>query len=459
MAKKSTRNAISKVKNYTVVQANDLIRNKKDFSLWEYRVFALLTSMVRKDDGDFHTYKFRIKDLLDLFDTNSNNLYEEIRKVPEKLHSKLIRIPYTDESGKKRERKYSLISMSDMPVGEQVDDGEYIMLRFDKDLKPLMLEMGKHFTVYKFYNILKLRSPYIFQLYELLKSEQYRGDKSVDIVMDEFRDILQIPPSYKFGNVRQRILEPAKKQFAEHTDIVFDYTVLKGRGGKAIALRFWIYKNPNAPSRALDEAVETLEVEGQEVPFEEITVFEELYPRVKKWFKEDAFKKLLAGYPEEQIRKAITYTLGRLKKGDKIKNVAGHIVSMSKQTNLFDAAAEDTKKIEEQKKKATEAAAKKAKLEKELKDLYEGLLVKEKAITKAIFIEIPEVEAEIFEIAKNKKYSGYNAEKSQAENMENRMFSAAFHNAVKKKFADRFRNLEKQYQPRIKALKLEIGKL
>ncbi|MEL6941344.1 MAG: replication initiation protein, partial [Bacteroidota bacterium] len=159
---------IKKVKNYTVVQANDLIRNKKDFSLWELRVFAMLASHVRKEDSDFQTYKFRIKDIIDLFDCKSNNLYDELREVPERLHSKIIRIPYTDKDGKNRTRRYNLVSMSDFPDGEDMEDGEHIMLRFDKDLKPLLLQLGEHFTIYKFYNILKLRSTYVFQLYEIL---------------------------------------------------------------------------------------------------------------------------------------------------------------------------------------------------------------------------------------------------------------------------------------------------
>jgi len=335
MAKKN----ITKVKNYTVVQANDLIRNKKDFTLWELRVFAMLASHVKKEDDDFQTYKFRIKDLLDLFETKSHNLYEELKSIPDKLHAKLIKIPYEDGKGKKRMRSYNLISMSDVPNEENVDEGEYIMLRFDKDLKPLMLSLGKHFTVYKFYNILKLRSPYIFQLYELLKSEEYRGSHSIEIRLEEFIEILQIPSSYRFGNIKQRILEPARKQFEEHTDIVFDYSPMKGRGGKIVSLSFRIYKNKQMPSILREQEEPTLE-ESMSVKEKESNdnsdIFNELYPKVSQWIGEAAFRRLLEENSEMQVSKAVNYTLNRLKKGDTIANVAGHIVSMAKQKTLFD---------------------------------------------------------------------------------------------------------------------------
>lgn len=449
MSKKRTPTGI---KNYTVVQANDLIRNKKDFSLWELRVFALLASHVKKEDDDFHTYKFRIKDLLDLFETKSNNLYEELREIPEKLHSRLVRIPYVDQKGKKRLRRYNLISMSDVPDEAKVDEGEYIELRFDKDLKPLLLQLGEHFTVYKFYNILKLRSPYIFQLYELLKSEEYKGNRDIDIELDEFRGILRIPDSYKFGNINQRILRPAQIQFKEHTDITFEYTPVKGRGGKCIKLRFRIYKN------AKNSAPEISETPTSKTA-KEPSVFAELYPEIKNWVTEEAFKKILSEYPEPQVRNAINVTLNRLNKGDDILNVTGHIIALAKQTNLFDSV--QAKKEKAVAKKETKSLEKSRRLELEAKQrqLYKELRTNEDAIIEAIFIEKPELKDELFQELKTNRFSGYRKGFSFEENMEDSMFVAAYRNLIKKKFKTRFAALDKRYQPKIKSVRAALAML
>ena len=451
------KKGIKKIKNYTVVQANDLIRNKKDFSLWELRVFALLASHVKKEDDDFQTYRFRIRDLLDLFETKSNNLYEELKNIPEKLHAKIIRVPYLDSKGKKRLKRYNLISMSDVPDEQDVDEGEYIELRFDKDLKPLMLTLGEHFTVYKFYNILKLRSPYIFQLYELLKSEEYKGSNSINIDLIEFIEILQIPKSYKFGNIKQRILAPAKKQFAEHTDIIFDYIPIKGRGGKITKLRFRIYKNKKTPSRQLEEErIEDVDVVEPVTENEDNPLFNELYHKVKNWIGEIAFKRLIKNHSESQLRSAITYTLNRVKKGDNIENVAGHIVAMAKQKTLFDPVEKKKSVAKTKKDRKNQDEARKAELEEQKNNIYAELHRKEKAIVEGIFLEMPDKKEEILNITKQNRFSNYKSELSDEENLQNPMFNAAFRNVVKKQFPERFAALNKQYQPKIKSIKAAL---
>jgi len=454
----AAKNGIRKVKNYTVVQANDLIRNKKDFSLWELRVFALLASHVKKEDDDFQTYRFRIKDLLDLFETKSNNLYEELKNIPEKLHAKIIRVPYLDSKGKKRLKRYNLISMSDVPDEEDVDEGEYIELRFDKDLKPLMLTLGEHFTVYKFYNILKLRSPYIFQLYELLKSEEYKGSNSITIDLAEFIEILQIPKSYKFGNIKQRILAPAKKQFAEHTDIIFDYIPVKGRGGKITKIRFRIYKNKKTPSRQLEEGIIDEDGAGAEpvIESENSPLFDELYPKVKNWIGEIAFKKLIKNHSETQLRSAVTYTLNRIKKGDNITNVAGHIVAMAKQKTLFDPVENKKNVVKAKKDKKNQDDARRIELEEQKNNIYAELHRKEKAIVEGIFLEMPDRKEEILDTVKQNRFANYKSELSDEENLQNPMFNAAFRNVVKKQFPERFAALSKQYEPKIKSIKAAL---
>ncbi len=455
----SKSKAIGEVRNYTVVQANDLIRNKKDFSLWELRVFALLASHVRKEDDDFFTYKFRIRDLLDLFETNSNNLYDELRAIPEKLHAKIIRLPYTDEAGKQRVRRYNLISMSDFPDEGEIDEGESIMLRFDKDLKPLLLKLGEHFTVYKFVNVLKLRSPYIFQLYELLKSEEYRGRQSVDIDLAEFRDILQVPESYKFGNIQQRILRPAQKQFAEFTDINFDFEPMKGRGGKIKKLRFRIYKNKPGGAVGLEEAAIEPKAAVNAPPPGSGGLFAELYPSVRQWLAEDVFKKLVAEYPEGQVRNAVRYTLNRLEKGETIENIGGYIVAMAKQTMLFDQLQERKDKDTAKKQAELETARRREELESRKKELYQEVMRKEDAIMEAIFIEFPEARAAAIDSLKHNAFASYDPRKSEAENFQNPSFAAAYRTAVRKSYAQRFEALDKQYQPKIKSIKAEIALL
>ncbi|MEN0051091.1 MAG: replication initiation protein [Bacteroidota bacterium] len=437
------KDTIKKVKNYTVVQANDLIQNKKDFSLWELRVFALLASHVRKEDSDFHTYKFRIKDIIDLFECKSNNLYDELREVPERLHSKIIRIPYTDADGKSRTRRYNLVSMSDFPDGENMDDGEHIMLRFDKDLKPLLLQLGEHFTIYKFYNILKLRSTYVFQLYEILKSNQYRGKGIFEIKLDKLQSMLQLPDSYKYGNIRQRVLEPAKKQFKQHTDITFQYRPIKGRGGRVIRIWFQIFEN--TPDRLLAESVEVSSRPE-----------DELYLQIAQWISRETFNSWLKQYPDSQVKNAVQYTLNQIKKGVQIENVGGYLAAMVKQTTLFDAVEVKKKRLSKKRQAEREQALKKASLDQELTQLYREKVIKENEIIQQLIQAQPQLEEETFQKVKASRFSGYDANKSKAENLADPIFNASFHNAIKKQFPTAFTHIDIKYNERIQHLKRAI---
>jgi hypothetical protein len=281
----------------------------------------------------------------------------------------------------------------------------------------------------------------------------------VDIDLEEFRDILQVPESYKFGNIQQRILRPAQKQFAEFTDINFDFEPVKGRGGKIKKLRFRIYKNKPGGTIGFEEAAIEPKAAANAPSAGNGGLFDELYPSIRQWLAEDVFKKLVAEYPEGQVRNAVRYTLNRLEKGEVIENIGGYIVAMAKQTMLFDQVQERKDKDTAKKQVESETARRREELETWKKQLYQEVMRKEDAIMEAIFIEFPEARAAAIESLKHSAFASYDPRKSEAENFQNPSFSAAFRTAVRKSYAQRFEALDKQYQPKIKSVKAELAML
>ena len=100
---------------------------------------------------------------------------------------------------------------------------------------------------------MKLRSGYVIRLYEILKdwynqASRYDNGKKVEKIVEVrwLRDTLEMPDSYPYGGssgVRNRVIEKAKKELAEHTDIIFDYEEIK-TGRKVTHLKFIIEENP-----------------------------------------------------------------------------------------------------------------------------------------------------------------------------------------------------------------------
>ena len=118
-------------------------------------------------------------------------------------------------------------------AGAKLNIAGYVDIEIYSGLKPYLLKLQQEFTKYKLKNILFLHSAYSIRIYELLK--QFENTKIKQISIVEFREILKIPKSYQTKHLKPYILEPAKKELSEKTDIKFTYELKKeGRRFKTI---------------------------------------------------------------------------------------------------------------------------------------------------------------------------------------------------------------------------------
>jgi hypothetical protein len=75
-----------------VTQANKLAEASYSMTLEEKRVVLLIVSLVRKEDGDFKTYRIPITDIRDYLALRSNKLYDDIKRIAEALMSRVLHI-------------------------------------------------------------------------------------------------------------------------------------------------------------------------------------------------------------------------------------------------------------------------------------------------------------------------------------------------------------------------------
>ena len=196
-----------------------------------------------------------------------------------------------------------------------------------------------------------------------------------------------------------------------------------------------------------------------DMPVAHVALFEELYPKVSEWIGEGAFKKMLLEYSETQIRKAIRMTLDKLKKGSTIENVGGYIVSLAKQTTLFDPVQAKVDKNEARKQRKAEQQQRRADLEQQKKAIQAEYHGKVRTLVDALFLEFPDLQDELYEEVRAKAFSGFDRKKSKEENLVHPLFMAAMNNAIKKRFPERFEALEKYYKPKVKSVDTALGML
>ena len=135
-----------------------------------------------------------------------------------------------------------------------------IEYRFDPALKPFLLELKDNFTKYNISNILKLRSSYSIQVFELLAQYKVIGNRTISI--KEFREVLSIPTTYKNNHIKA-LLETIQKDLKENTHIDFNFSIEK-LGKKFNSINFNVKdnykKNNNKENLKLSEKMKILRI-------------------------------------------------------------------------------------------------------------------------------------------------------------------------------------------------------
>ena len=234
--------------NIIIPNSNDMVRKSEALTKARYRlnplalkfVTTIIANLKRSDEVD-KKYIFRVKDFADLMGVSYHDIYAEMEEAVEELLKKPLHIK--ENNGW---LKANWISSARYEEGKGT-----ITFRIDPDLRPYLLALQEKFLQYRLENILRLRSGYVIRLYEILKdwynqASRYDTSKKVEKIVEVrwLRNILEIPISYQYSSgIKLRILEKAKQQLAEHTDIIFDYEEIK-TGRKVTHLKFIIEENP-----------------------------------------------------------------------------------------------------------------------------------------------------------------------------------------------------------------------
>ncbi|MGO3168689.1 replication initiation protein [Senegalia sp. (in: firmicutes)] len=220
-----------------VVKANKLIEAKGKLSMVEQKLFASLISEITTDDEDFKDYKLEIKEIAEFTKLNSKAVYGQIKLAARNLRKKEIFIEEVSEDGKRSFLTMGLLSSAKYEEGEG-----YIKVSIDPDLKPYLIAIGGKktpFTQYMIRNILKLNSSYSIRIYELLKQCEKMRKREFEV--EGLKELLRLEEkSYnRFDNFERRILNPAKKEINEKTDIWIDYKKIK-KGRRIVKIIFEI---------------------------------------------------------------------------------------------------------------------------------------------------------------------------------------------------------------------------
>jgi plasmid replication initiation protein len=199
----------------------------------EHRVVAMLIAQLEKDDEEFEEQRVYIKDIADLSGRKGKSLYDQAEEICQKLLDQKIHIRTQTDDGRRRYKGYNCMSSC-----EYVEGSGYIEAKFNDDMQPFLLQLKRRFTQYNLQCFMRLSSQHSMRIYELLKMRE--GIKYLRLRIEELREVLSCEHSYeRFADFKRWVLERARKELGERTDIYFNYQVER-KGQTPIRINFVI---------------------------------------------------------------------------------------------------------------------------------------------------------------------------------------------------------------------------
>ncbi|MCS4051306.1 replication initiation protein [Salinibacter ruber] len=217
-----------------VVKANRMTQAKMPLSKVEHRIIGMLISQLEKSDDDFTLQQVYIRDLIERSESVSQDLYGRAEEICDSLIDKSIKVR-SMEDGKRVYDAYNLMSRCRYKEGSG-----YIEAKFNEEMRPLLLQLKKRFTMYDVNHFLPLSSSYSMRIYELLKMRE--NISILRITVEELRAILAIEDSYEyFSHLEHHVIKKAQEEIEEKTDIHFTYDVER-EGRTAKRIKFFIHQ-------------------------------------------------------------------------------------------------------------------------------------------------------------------------------------------------------------------------
>jgi len=240
-----------RVESNKITKANTLIEARYRLTIREQRLILMCISMLSPENEEFPTVRFKVKDIVEALELNTEAYYHELKSILKRLLSRVLEIPGEDGG-------YTLLHWVDS--AEYIPKAGEIELRIHPKLKPYLLKLKERFTTYYLKAVIGLRSSYSVRLYELLKQYQSIGRRRFSI--EELKSLLKIEPGEyrRYNHFKERVILQAQRELKEKTDIYFDFREIK-KGRKVVELEFTILENPKF--KALKEKEEEAKVEEE----------------------------------------------------------------------------------------------------------------------------------------------------------------------------------------------------
>ena len=212
-------------------QSHIIVNARYALSRSEIDIVLTLLTAIKKEDEDFKDYEFTISEL----ETKTNRKWnsKQLKETVKKLMSKPLELPIEHEKDWEIVNWFSYFKYSHTGL---------ITCRFDKRLKPYLIELSGTRILADFRHLLPMNSSYSKRMYLLLKEYDKIGMRTFNV--EELQAILKVPKSYiiKYSDFKKKVLQRAEIDINKFTDLEVRLSEKK-RGKKVVEITYTIKKN------------------------------------------------------------------------------------------------------------------------------------------------------------------------------------------------------------------------
>ncbi len=207
----------------TVVYKNEMnLVPLRRFTSTEIDIFFSLCNKLKEQDIKELTIPFEeLRHLSNYYHRSQKRFVKDLEHV----YDKLLGLTYTERSGLSF-KKFVLFT------GYEVDaDSKEINISINPKLKHVLNDITANFTKFELQEMTHLKSTYSKNMFRLLK--QYKHTGYFKIQIDDFKELLDVPDSYRMTHINQKVLTPIIKELGSIFKEL-NITKIKAKKGRKI---------------------------------------------------------------------------------------------------------------------------------------------------------------------------------------------------------------------------------
>ena len=250
--------SLKEIEKRKIVEHNDLITSVAKMDKVPLKIFELAVSCIDTENLPKDNIIYLSKaELFTFFKVDDNGKHTRFKEAISKMQEQAF-FEVREEAGK----GFKFRRILPIPTVEWTDYDDKVMIRFNQDIMPYLIELKQNFTQYALSDLIDLNSKYSIILYKWLsmsynqyehysakggrRAEQVEAYRNPSISMQELRTITDTTTKYeRFTKFETRVLREPLEEINAHTS--FNVTYEKVKKGRSIdSIVFHITKKPVA---------------------------------------------------------------------------------------------------------------------------------------------------------------------------------------------------------------------